>query len=368
MLARDEPSCSFSRERDRHVAIIVKTRDTHTLDRLSPENVKRSPDMSPSIDCRYEESSFTSDVDGTRIFLRKWMPVASDGPRAAVQITHGICEHGGRYDGLARHLAARNCVVFALDLRGHGHTAGVAALGQAGLTAWSDMTTDIAQLSRLIGTQYPGLPLIAFGHSMGSALTQSHIQNHGNLLAGAVLCGTMGALPSVDGDTLDQLKAVAHSAEGNHPAMLFGSVLQAFNAPFVAHGQPSTGCEWMTADPAEIQRFLDDELCGKPFSNSMLYSVLEGFHSLWIPEHESRIPVDLPILVIAGTRDPVGDNTLSIQSLISRYMRHGHLALAYRFYPGDRHEILNDHDRNLVHQDIDAWLDGVLRRHRHESA
>ncbi|MDN7858670.1 alpha/beta hydrolase [Burkholderia cepacia] len=324
--------------------------------------------MSTSTDCRYEESSFPSDVDGVRIFLRKWIPTAIEGPRAAVQITHGVCEHGGRYDGLARYLAARNYVVFALDLRGHGRTAGVAALGQAGLTAWSDMTSDIAQLSRLIDKQYPGLPLIAFGHSMGSALTQSHIQNHGNLLAGAALCGTMGALPGVDGDTLETLGAVARSAEGNQPAMLFGAVLHAFNAPFVHQGQPSTGCEWMTADPVEIQRFLDDALCGKPFSNSMLYSVLEGFRNLWVPEHESRIPLDLPILVIAGTRDPVGENTLLIQSLIARYMRHGHLALTYRFYPGDRHEILNDHGRDLVHEDIDAWLEGVLRRHRHESA
>lgn len=322
--------------------------------------------MTTSTDCRYEESSFPSDVDGARIFLRKWTPSASGTPRAAVQITHGICEHGGRYDRLARYLAARNYVVFALDLRGHGRTAGVAALGQAGLTAWADMTSDIAQLSRMIGMQYRDLPLIAFGHSMGSALTQSHIQNHGSLLAGAVLCGTLGALPGIDDDTLEKLRVVAHSADGNQPAMLLGAVLQAFNAPFVHPGQPSTGCEWMTADPVEIQRFLDDELCGKPFSNSMLYSVLEGFRSLWIPEHEARIPADLPILVIAGTRDPVGENTISIQSLIARYMRHGHLALTCRFYPGDRHEILNDRNRDLVQHDIDAWLGSVLLRRQHE--
>lgn len=322
--------------------------------------------MSTSTDCRYEESSFTSDVDGARIFLRKWTPVTSTPPRAAVQITHGICEHSGRYDRLARYLAARNYVVFALDLRGHGHTAGAGELGQAGLTAWSDMTSDIAQLSRMIRTQYPGLGLIAFGHSMGSALTQFHIQSYGDLLAGAVLCGTMGALPGVDDDMLEKLRVVAHSADGDQPSMLLGAVLQAFNAPFVDQGEPPTGCEWMTADPVERQRFLADELCGKPFSNSMTYSVLDGFRSLWIPEHESRIPPDLPLLVVAGTRDPVGAHTISIQALIARYMQQGHLALAYRFYPGDRHEILNDRNRDLVHRDIEGWLDSVLRGRQHE--
>ncbi len=323
--------------------------------------------MAAQIDCGYEESSFPSEVDGAEIFFRKWFPPGGAVPRAAVQITHGICEHSGRYDRLARYLAARGYVVFALDLRGHGRTAGADGFGQAGLTAWADMTSDIAQLSRLVKSRFSDLPLIAFGHSMGSALTQSHIQNHGNLLAGAVLCGTLGALPGVDDDMLEQLKLAAHSADGSQPSAIFGEVLHAFNAPFVQEGQASTGCEWMVTDPAEIQRFLADDLCGKPFSNSMSYSVFEGFRNLWIPENESRIPVDLPVLVVVGTADLVGGNTISVQALIARYMRRGHLALAYRFYPGDRHEILNGFNKDLVQRDIGAWLEDVLERRGHEA-
>ncbi|NTZ87283.1 lysophospholipase [Burkholderia metallica] len=315
------------------------------------------------IDREYEELSFPSDVDGVHIFYRQWSPPVSITPRAIVQITHGICEHGGRYDRFARYLSGRGYVVVAPDLRGHGQTAGITGLGQAGLTAWADMTSDIVQLSRLAKSRHRDLPLIAFGHSMGSALTQAQIQTHGNLLAGAVLCGTLGALPPVvTDDTLATLEIAAHSAEGNRPSALMGDVLQALNAPFVQADHPTTGCEWMTADQTEIQRFLGDALCGKPFSNSMLYSVLDGFRKLWILENESRIPVDLPILIVAGTRDPVGANTASIQTLIARYMRQGHLALAYRFYPGDRHEILNERSKERVHRDIDAWCDGILER------
>jgi len=100
----------------------------------------------------------------------------------------------------ARFLAAEGCVAYALDLRGHGHTVGPDNLGQAGPTAWDDMTADIKQLADLARDENPRLPLIAFGHSMGSALTQSHIENHSDLLAGAILCGTLGAVPGADED------------------------------------------------------------------------------------------------------------------------------------------------------------------------
>jgi len=142
--------------------------------------------------------TFASQVDRTPIFVRKWLPPCGIRPHATVQITHGIAEHSGRYDRFARFLAAHGHVVYALDLRGHGETAGLDNLGQAGLTAWQDMTADIKQLAEIALAEYPALPLVAFGHSMGSALTQSQIQNHGDLLAGAILCGTMGAMLGLD--------------------------------------------------------------------------------------------------------------------------------------------------------------------------
>jgi hypothetical protein len=80
------------------------------------------------------------------------------------------------------------------------------------------------------------------------------------------------------------------------------------------------------------------------------------------PSNESRVPVDLPILIIAGTDDPVGGRTRTIQNLITRYMWRGHLALAYRFYAGGRHEILNEAEKDQVHRDVGLWLAQVLDR------
>jgi alpha-beta hydrolase superfamily lysophospholipase len=117
-----------------------------------------------------------------------------------------------------------------------------------------------------------------------------------------------------------------------------------------------------TCDPEEIGLFQSDPLCGKPFSNAMTYSVLTGFHDLWLPENESRIPFDLPILIIAGTLDPVGAETTTIQSLITRYMKERHRSLDYRFYAGGRHEILNEPEKDRVHRDIGHWLTQTLDR------
>src|SRR5262249_44054623 len=159
--------------------------------------------------------------------------------------------------------------------------------------------------------------LIAFGHSMGSALTQSHIQNHGDLLAGAILCGTMGAMPGLDDAeyerAIQELHALGTGADARMPSLFFGKLLASFNGPFAENVPTPTGSEWQTSDAEEIRLFQSDPLCGKPFSNSMAYSVLKGFHGLWRPGNESRIPVELPILIIAGTDDPVGGKTRTIQ-------------------------------------------------------
>lgn len=310
--------------------------------------------------------TFPSQVDRAPIFVRRWAPPSVVTPRAVVQITHGIAEHSGRYDRLARYLTSIGCVAYALDLRGHGNTAGPDHLGQGGVDVWDHMIADLRQLAVLARAEHPGLPLIAFGHSMGSALTQAHIEEHGDLLAGGVLCGTMGAIPGLGEDqyeaAITQLHALATGPEAGSPSPLFVDILAQFNAPFIAGVAHPTGCEWQTCDPDEISKFIGDPLCGKPFSNSMTYSVINGFHDLWVPDNESRVPVDLPIMVIAGTDDPVGARTTTIQGLITRYMGHGHRELQYRFYAGGRHEILNEPEHDRVQRDIGHWLSSITNR------
>lgn len=208
--------------------------------------------MTSQVDSALKTFTFPSKVDQAPIFVRRWLSLGIR-PHATVQITHGIAEHSGRYDCFARFLMGLGYVVYAIDLRGHGKTAGLENLGQGSLTAWEDMTADIKQLSDIARTEYSTLPLISFGHSMGSGLTQSHIQNHGSLLAGAVLCGTFGAMPGGLPDAqyetvIRELRALerartpespAHSLANCSPASRRHSS-RASQIPRVRSGRPAT--------------------------------------------------------------------------------------------------------------------------------
>jgi alpha-beta hydrolase superfamily lysophospholipase len=119
------------------------------------------------------------------------------------------------------------------------------------------------------------------------------------------------------------------------------------------------GCDWQTTDQVEIDRFLRDPLNGKPFCNRMMFGVLQGILQLWTPQNERRIPKDLPILIVCGTRDPVGGMTVSVRGLIERYQQYGLKNLSHIFYEGARHEPLNDFCRDQMHTDVLSWLDGI---------
>ena len=126
------------------------------------------------------------------------------------------------------------------------------------MTAWEDMTSDIRQVSDIARAENPNVPLIAFGHSMGSALTQSHVQNHGDLLAGAILCGTMGSFPGVDDAHYDavivDLRRQATGAKRTLPARSSGSCCRTSTPRSSTFASP-TGSEWQSSDPDEVRLF-----------------------------------------------------------------------------------------------------------------
>ena len=112
------------------------------------------------------------------------------------------------------------------------------------------------------------------------------------------------------------------------------------------------GCDWQTSDEIEIDRFLPDSLNGKPFCNRVMYGVLLGLSQLWTPENERRIPKDLPILMMSGTRDPGGGMTTTVKALIDRYQKNGARDASYISYHGVRHEPMNDFSRELRRGDV----------------
>jgi alpha-beta hydrolase superfamily lysophospholipase len=303
-------------------------------------------------------------VDGSGISIREWLPPPEMNTKATLQLTHGISEHSGRYDRFARFLAENGYRVYASDMRGHGLSVPQSDLGKANVHFWADTTSDMKQLLDFMSEENPNLPRFAFGHSLGSALTQWHIQNWGSGLKGAILCGTFGSYPGMTvaelQQTVDKLRPLAFATDScDKISAEFVSLLDGLNK---ASGPNFKGCDWQTTDRVEIDRFLRDPLNAKPFCNRMMYGVLRGLLQLWTPENEQRIPKDLPILITCGTRDPVGGMTVSVLALIERYRQYGAKNLSHIFYEGARHEPLNDFCREQMHADVLSWLDGLLAK------
>jgi len=296
--------------------------------------------------------------DGSEIFVYKWAPEAGVKPKGAVQIAHGAAEHALRYERFGRFLALAGYVVYANDHRGHGKTCGgLEKRGIAGPDGWNGIMDDVHQLTEIIRKENPGLPFFFFGHSMGSLIAQGYIQKWGSGLKGAILSGTFGSLGG-DPAAIALLAEQAAQAMGYEaPSPVFTGMFASFNQQF----QPGkTGMEWLSRDEAEVQKYVDDPYCGFAFSNQLVIDMFSGAGGIWIPENESRIPKQLPLLVVSGELDPAGANTLSVKQLVERYKANGMTDITMKFYPQARHEILNETNRDEVQQEILNWIEAVL--------
>jgi alpha-beta hydrolase superfamily lysophospholipase len=296
-------------------------------------------------------------ADGTRLYLYRWLP---DGPvRASVQIAHGMGEHAGRYDVTALALAAGGYAVYAKDHRGHGRAADPARLGYMGPDGWNGTIRDAAGVSELARAEHPDVPHVLIGHSMGAMLAQQFVYRHGALLDALVLSGS----PGVSGRFQSWLSALLArferwrlGPEAASPMMqklLFGNS----NKPF--DGPEATGYEWLSRDTAQVRAYVDDPLCGFVLRNGSLCELFAGAREARQRVNALQIRRALPIYIFSGSDDPVHAGERNLKRLRRLYEDHV-LRLDYRLYPGGRHEMLNETNRDEVIQDLLGWLDSAL--------
>ena len=196
-----------------------------------------------------------------------------------------------------------------------------------------------------------------FGHSMGSFLGRRFVADHSDALAGAIFSGSSGKPPPIAalGRLIARVERLRLGPRGKSALlnqMMFGD----FNKSF----KPArTAFDWLSRDPAEVDRYVADPLCGFPFSTQLTIDLLDALAALADPASLAPIRKDLPIYVFSGEKDPVGAN---IESLIDAMKSAGFSRLTTRIYPGARHETLNETNRDEVTRDLIAWFDGVSPR------
>ncbi|MGA5069224.1 lysophospholipase [Streptomyces exfoliatus] len=273
--------------------------------------------------------------DGLTIHVRQWLPTAP--PRGIVQIAHGMGEHGARYAPLARALVAAGYAVYADDHRGHGLTMLPGRPGELGVDGWNLLVEDLATLTRIAGDHHPEAPIVLLGHSLGSFAAQQYLLDHADLVDAVALCGTTA---------VDELFAFLSGAGGD--------VMGAFNAAF----QPSrTETDWLSRDEAQVDAYIADPLCGFTLDEPSMAG-LAGAAVTRLAEPKA-IPTDLPLCVLVGERDPLNQNLTLSDLVVDRYRAAGLTEVTYRTYPGARHELFNETNRDEVVTDLITWLDTV---------
>ncbi len=299
--------------------------------------------------------------DGTStIHGMLWLPTGAE-PRGIVQLIHGMSEHIERYDAFARFLAEQGFAVCGHDHIGHGKSVpSRELLGHMPADTGADVLVEDADTLRSIVTAAlpEGLPYFMFGHSMGSFTLRVYLTRHGAGLAGAILCGT-GQKPrivSLAGNLLAKASAKVRG-EMAKSELIHSMADGAFSRQI---DDPRTEFDWISADRQNVDDYMADDLNGFPFTLGGYASLTRLTMLAASLELARKVPHDLPLLFIAGAKDPVGENGRGVAAAAEMMRKAGAEDVEVILYDGMRHEILNEADADVVFDDVLAWLEAVL--------
>lgn len=291
-----------------------------------------------------------------------WSPAQTRGsrataPRGVIQIVHGMVEHVGRYDEFARFLVQHGFVVCAADHIGHGKSvSSPVELGCLPVDGKEVLIEDVNELRKTVTARYSRqTPFILFGHSMGSFIVRAYLARYGEDVAGAVICGT-GQQPLILSKAGNALARFLAKSKGSayRSTLLDNMGVGAFAKQIE---NPRTQNDWISTDPAVVDAYAADELCGAMFSVGGYATLTDLTSEVVTMACASRVPKDLPVLFIAGALDPVGGCGKGVRAAADLLVRAGVQDVETTLYEGMRHEILNEPGRAQVYTDVVDWIE-----------
>ena len=302
-----------------------------------------------------KDFNFLSADGRTRSHGIIWIPEGE--VRAILQICHGMVEYIDRYDEFARYLNGHGYLVIGHDHLGHGKTAAKPEeYGHFPEEYGNDYVIgDIHRVRRVGEKNYPDLPYFMLGHSMGSFLLRQYLGLYGDGISGAIVMGTgsKSNLLLTAGKVLCRIIAFGKGWEYRSKLvnnMAFGG----FNKKF---SQETNGSDWLSRNPVNSQKYAKDPLCSFVFTVNAYYQMFCGILAVNHQEKNGKIPKTLPIFLVAGKDDPVGNFGKSVENIYKNYKSCGIEDVSMKLYENDRHEILNEVDRSLVFDDLLTWME-----------
>lgn len=309
-----------------------------------------------------KQEYFYPSADGvTKIHATKWMPEGE--PKAVLQIIHGMVEYMGRYEDFAKYMTEHGYVVVGEDHLGHGESVRSDEYhGFFGKNGNEWIISDIHTLRTKTQEEYKGLPYLMLGHSMGSFLIRQYITendaSYADGLAGVIVMGTawqpMAALVTGKGVAramgIDKVGKKAPILE----SMAFGTYLKRID-------NPKTASDWLTKDEAIVKAYRSNPLCTFHFTPNAFYHMFDGMIKAHDIARIKKLPAGLPIHFCAGAEDPVGAWGEGVRKAFVVYTDNTDCDVSIKLYLDDRHEILNELDKEDVYADMAEFCDSCLK-------
>ena len=306
------------------------------------------------------EFTFLSTDGKTQLHGMRWEPEGGS-VRAVLQICHGVAEHIARYDAFARYLNGLGIAVVGHDHLGHG-----LSLPEGGTpvyfgesNTWNTVVDDIYVLHQRIRLRYPDVPLCIMGHSMGSFLTRTYLIRYPGTVKAAVIMGTGWQPKAVIAGGMAVAKAVgAVVGENGTSDLVTNLAFGAYNKLFAPN---RTSCDWLSADEGNVDAYMADPLCGADATVGLFRQMLSGIRFNQKLSNLRQMDPRIPVLFVAGEKDPVGDCGNGVRRTYQEFRRAGVQDCTLKLYPGLRHEILNEKaQQQQIFEDIGQWLTSKL--------
>ncbi len=302
----------------------------------------------------FQDFYFQSSTGRTSIHALKCVPDSK--PRAVVQIAHGIAEHIDRYRPFMEFLADNGFVVAGNDHLGHGKSIRVPE--EQGFFAekdgWWRVVDDMDKLHDIMSNEYPELPYVLFGHSMGSFLTRTYLIKHPDKYDGVILSGTGHQSPALvlGGNAAASVMAKLNGAMGDGAkldSLAFGTYLNKIE-------NPRTKFDWLSRDTEQVDKYIADPLCGFVGKIGLYRDMMQGIKFITDKKNIAQMNKEKPVYFMSGDGDPVGDYGKGVERAYKAFCDAGLHDVFMRLYPGGRHEMLNETNKEQVYQDILSWL------------
>lgn len=304
-----------------------------------------------------QEISFKS--YNQRDTIKGWVYTPIVQPRAIVQIVHGFGEHSRRYMHMIYKMLDAGFVVCADDHVAHGKTAADAnTWGDPGDKGFMTTIEDEHTLRQLVEKDFPGLPYVMYGHSWGSMIARAYTAVHGKFMAGAVYCGTVSGIGAMDELFADLEKAMAEG-RGNQPGLEF--MIKMFAGMTDRYENPNGPNDWIALDENVVTDHGKD-----PFNNlanpptvQLMYDFANLYNFIEAEDWAQKVPQEMPLYLISGDQDPVGNFGEGVYNVANRLWNSGHKDVTTRIYSGFRHEI---HNEPPIREEVEDGIVGFVER------